>query len=345
LPARDFSAAPSALRWAFLLLFGAASCAQPATATAPPRAPITAGASLAASVPVGSGDREGRERKAVALHFDLNGRAFPLPLVHGTVGGEPVWMLVDTGANSHVIAGWVARKIGMPLRPLGEIGSDHAGRAVSAYAALHPRMSIDGWGPIDAGPILVTDVPEPIAGMGIGAFVSPQALSREGEGIVLDLANHEMHAAPWVEAVRSLEARGGVPIAPGGARLCRDDASLIRGLAFVLPAEVDGHKVSLLLDTGAHHTDLLTPSRAGSVLAGRSSVSKEQMYAASGLVRTRVVRAARVKLGGWTVTTDIDLVPGTADRACPRDGAVSMDALSGCTLLLGRTTLLGRCGP
>ena len=332
---------PVAAVWA--LLAGLAACARPPAAAAPTSS-IASGASLAASVPVRPETVAARDGRAVTLHFDLNGQSFPLPLVHGTVGGEPVWMLVDTGANSHVIAGWIARKLGMPLRPLGPIGSDHAGRAVSAYAGLRPQASIDGWGPIDAGPILVADVPEPIAGMGIGAFISPQALSREGEAIVLDLAKHEMHAAPWADAVRSLDARGGVSITPAGARICRDDTSLIRGLAFILPAEVDGHKVSLLLDTGAHHTDLLTPSRAGTSLAGRSSASKEQMYAASGLVKTRTVHGARVKLGAWSVTTDVDLVPGTADRACPRDGAVSMDALAGCTLLLGRTTLLGRCG-
>jgi predicted aspartyl protease len=319
------------------------ACAGPAATAPTASAPVASGASIAASVPVRIAPAR-PSRKAVTLHFDLNGRSFPLPLVHGTVGGEPVWMLVDTGANSHVIAGWVARKLGISLRPLGDIGSDHAGRAVTAYAALHPRASIDGWGAIDDGPILVTDVPEPIAGMGIGAFISPQALSRGGEGVVLDLGKHEMHTAPWAEAVRSLEARGGVSITPSGAHICRDDASLIRGLAFVLPAEVDGHRVSLLVDTGAHHTDLLTPSRAGTLLAVRSSASKEQMYAASGLVKTRTVHGAHVKLGGWSITTDVDLVPGTADRACPRDGALSMDALAGCTLLLGQTTMMGRCG-
>jgi predicted aspartyl protease len=310
-------------------------------------APVAAGASLAASVPehAASARPVAVERRSVALHFDLNGRQFPLPLVHGTVGGEPVWMLVDTGANSHVVASWVARKIGMPLRALGEIGSDHAGRPVNAYAAVHPNVAIDGWGSLGDGPVLVTDVPEPIAGIGIGAFISPQSLPREGEGVVLDLARREMHAAPWGEALRGLDARGGPALAPDGARLCEDVTSLIRGLAFVLPANVEGHKVSLLLDTGAHHTDLLTTSRAGGALASRGTASKEQMYAASGLVRTRLVHAARVKVGAWSVTTDIDLVPGVADRACPRDGAVSMDTLSRCTLLLGRKEMLGRCGP
>jgi hypothetical protein len=50
-------------------------------------------------------------------------------------------------------------------------------------------------------------------------------------------------------------------------------------------------------------------------------------------------------VGDWSMTADIDLVPGAADPACPRDGVVSMDALEGCTLLLGRDRVRGRCGP
>jgi predicted aspartyl protease len=102
--------------------------------------------------------------------------------------------------------------------------------------------------------------------------------------------------------------------------------------------------VDLLVDTGAHRTDLLTTSKAGKVLAGRARPSQEQMYAASGLVKTSLVRAAAVKIGEYALTADIDLVPGVADPICPRDGVVSMDALSSCTLLLGRKQLRGRCG-
>ena len=148
--------------------------------------------------------------------------------------------------------------------------------------------------------------------------------------------------------MRSLETAG-APRATslGGAHLtlCRGDSKSASGLTFVLPAAVAGRPAQLLLDTGAHHTDLLTTSRAGAALTAQSSASAEAMYAASGLVRTRVVHDARVKLGSWAVTTDVDLVPGTADRSCPRDGALSMDVLSKCTLVVGRKALLGRCGP
>lgn len=316
----------------------------------PPAGPVVPSASLAAYVPVPAAalppppDVPLAPRRA-SLKFELNGRKFPLPLVHGTVGGEAVWLLVDTGANSHVIARWIAKKAGLPMRPLGDVGSDHTGRAVTAYTVDHPALVIDEWGPVADGPMLVTDVPEPIARIGIGGFVSPQWLAAESEGLVLDLPAHEMRSAPWADALAEMQQRKGQDLAPNGPRLCEDTGSAIKGLAFVLPASVDGHGVDLLLDTGAHRTDLLTTSKAGRLLAGRARPSKEQMYAASGLVKTSLVRAAEVKIGQWSITSDIDLVPGVADPVCPRDGVVSMDALESCTLLLGRKTLLGRCGP
>ena len=331
-----------------LLVLTVAACGGPAVQASLP--PVAPNASLAASLPESSAvaaapvEANALPRR-VGLRFDLNGRKFPLPLVHGTVAGEPVWMLVDTGANSHVIASWVARKVGLAMKPLGDVGSDHTGRAVTAYTVEHPGVTIDDWGTLTDGPMLVTDVPEPIARIGIGAFVSPQWLAGAGDAVVLDLTNREMRSAPWEDAVKALEAGPGREVAPNGTRLCEDTASAIKGLAFVLPASIDGHGVDLLVDTGAHRTDLLTTSKVGRVLAGRARPSKEQMYAASGLVKTSLVRAAAVKIGEFVLTTDIDLVPGVSDPVCPRDGVVSMDALASCTLLLGRKQLRGRCGP
>ena len=105
------------------------------------------------------------------------------------------------------------------------------------------------------------------------------------------------------------------------------------------------HGVDLLLDTGAIQTDLLTSSPAGRALAPRATPAKETMYTASGVTRATVVHGASVRVGGWSVTSDVDLLPGVADPTCPRDGVVSMDALRACTLVLGRASLRGRCGP
>lgn len=330
-----------------ILLVGLAACAgRPSPVPAQPGTPS---ASVAASVPVLPSGEVGAEPSRgphrATLKFELNGRKFPLPLVHATVAGEPVWLIVDTGANSHVIAGWVAKRAGLAMRPLGDVGSDHAGRAVTAFTVEHPNVMVDEWGPLADGPMLVTDVPDPIARTGIGGFVSPQMLAAADEGVVLDMPAHEMRTTPWDDGVREVQEHAGRDVAPGGVRLCEDTSSSIRGLLYVLSASVDGHGVELLLDTGAHRTDVFTTSRAGRLLGGRARPSKELVYAASGLVRTSLVRATDVKIGDWSLTADIDLVPGVADPMCPRDGAASMDALGSCLLLLGRKELQGRCGP
>src|SRR4029079_19079276 len=130
--------------------------------------------------------------RTVTLRYELRGREFPLPLVHGTVGGVPTWMLVDTGANSHVIAGWLARKANLDTRNLGDQGTDHAGRTIMTSRTDRHAMSIDGWGKIPDGPVLVTEIPDAVAKLGIGAFVSPQQLAEGGHAVVLDLARGEM---------------------------------------------------------------------------------------------------------------------------------------------------------
>jgi len=283
-----------------------------------------------------------RPPRTAVLKFELRGRFFPLPLVEGTIGGEHAWMLVDTGANSHVIARWLAKKAKLAMKPLGDVGTDHTGRAVTTYSTDHPNVTIDGWGPLEDGPMLVTDVPEPIEKLGIGGFISPQWLGAEGEAVVMDLVSKTLSTAPYDDALRSIEARGKA-LVPTGGRICEDTGSAIKGLAFVIPATIDGSKVDLLLDTGAHRTDLLTTAKVGQRLVPRSVPSQEQMYAASGLVRTRLVRGAGVKVGDYAITTDIDLIPGVADPVCPRDGVVSMDVLKSCVLVLGRKQMMGRC--
>lgn len=280
----------------------------------------------------------------MAFHYELKGRRFPLPLVHGTVAGTATWMLVDTGANSHVVAGWLARQVGLSLKKLGDLGSDHAGRTIATFRVDHPQVTIDDWGAVPDGPMLATEVPPLIEELGIGAFVSPQRLV-EGDGgaVVLDFLAGEMRRSPYDDAIHKLGHRGS-SIAPNGGRVCEDDASPIQGLAFVLPASIEGRPVDLLVDTGAQRSDLLATSAGGKALASRGVANKEQLYAASGRMTSRTVKGATVSVGDYAVRTDVDLIPGTADPYCPRDGVVSMDVLRSCVLVLGKTGMAGRCG-
>jgi hypothetical protein len=293
--------------------------------------------------PDGDGARPASPRRA-KLRYEIHGRPFPLPLVTGTIAGQPVLMLVDTGANSHVIAGWLARKLGLPMKKLGDVGTDHVGKTIATFRIEKPDLAIDEWGTLTPMPVLATDVPEVIEKLGIGVFISPQRLIEEGDSVLLDLAKGELRAAWWDEARYELSALG-VPLVLGEARACEETEGPIKGLAYVLPGAIESQRVDLLLDTGAQHSDVFTTSFAGQKLAAQSTVNKEPMYTASGKISARKLKSARVSSGSFAVTTDVDLIAGAADSSCPRDGVLAMDVLRSCALLLGRQRVYGRCVP
>jgi hypothetical protein len=264
-------------------------------------------------------------------------------MVTGTIAGHPALMVIDTGANSHVIAGWLARKLGLTMRKLGDTGTDHVGKTITTFRIDKPELAIDDWGALAPVPVLATEVPEAIEKLGIGVFISPQGLVEDGDAVLLDLVKGEMRPAWWDEAEDALAA-GGLPLVLGEqARACEDNEGRIKGLSFVLPATVGDERAELLVDTGAQYSDLFTTSTPGERLVGRSLVDKEPMYAASGKVSARKLSGARVGVGSVAVTTDVGLIVGSSDASCPRDGVLAMDVLRSCTLLLGRARLYGRC--
>ncbi len=126
-------------------------------------------------------------------------------------------------------------------------------------------------------------------------------------------------------------------------RVCRDEDSPLRGLAFVVKAQIEGNDTELLVDTGAHHSDLLAQSKPGKAMRARSEPSKESVYAASGKVTPRTVHDAHIHVGALDVTRDVDLIPGAEDDFCPRDGVLAMDVLKKCVLTLDRQTVSGVC--
>ena len=270
------------------------------------------------------------------LRYEVNGRAFPLPLVGGTIRGRPVLMLVDTGANSHFVAGWFARRLGIPMRKVGDIGTDHVGKPVATYRVDRPEIAIDGWGKLDATLALATEVPELIERLGIGAFISPQRLSEEGDAVLLDLPKGEMRAV-WAE-----ETDLGTDGEPAllDATTCEDNGA-VHGLAFVVPTKIESENVRLLLDTGAPHTDVFL-SAAGRLTEG-SVPNKDVIYSASGKITARKLKDARLTTGTFTKRVDLDLIEGSSEASCPRDGVLAMDVLRGCTILLGRRRVQARC--
>jgi hypothetical protein len=280
------------------------------------------------------------ELRRCDLEFAIGNKPFPLPIVHGTVAGVPTLILVDTGANAHIISGALARKAQLTTRSFGDTGVDHAGHAIDTRRATHPHIHIDDWGDLADEPVLVTDVPDAVTRLGIGAFLSPQQLATEDASIVLDFQKSEMRQMHRGEA---LDTTSGNALALDPPRACLDQDSPLQGLAFVLHGQIEGHDTDLLVDTGAHHSDLLLASKTGKALASRSEPSGESVYAASGKVTPRTVKNAQMRFGALEITRDVDLIPGNEDDFCPRDGVLAMDVLKSCVLVLDHHTVSGLC--
>jgi hypothetical protein len=331
-----------------MAVLGLAACGGAQRSDPSPARPETKGTSghLGESRP-SDGTTKVSTRRAT-LRYEVRGRRFPLPVVSGTIAGHPVVMLVDTGANSHVVAGWVVRKLGLPMKKLGDIGSDHVGKSIATYSIDKLEMTIDGWGPLATTTVLATEIPEAIEKLGIGAFISPQHLDEEGDATILDLAKGELRSAWWDEADRELGARGTALVSPDQSRACEENGGPVKGLAFVVPATIESHEVQLLVDTGAQHSDVFATSIAGKKLAQRSKPYGEPMYTAAGKISARRLKDALITTGSFAVRSNIDLIEGKADASCPRDGVLAMDVLRSCVLIFDgsqRSRIRGSCLP
>lgn len=325
--------------WASSLLVALAACDVPPT-PAVPRASVVAPPHLGAS-----DARAGPPSSRLArLQFEVSGRAFQLPVVTGTVGGVRTLLLVDTGASANMVTGWIARQAKLPLSSHGDTGRDHVGKTVTTARTSRPSLAVDGWGALPDRETLVVEVPAALERLGIGAFLSPQRL--DAAAVVLDLPRGELREgrdlgdekgalAEWASLSRP-EARG-LP----EARVCLDRASLVGGLAFVLPARLrppggsPPREAELLVDTGAQRTNLLTTSPAGRALSPGSEPG-ESVFAASGTITTRRLRGVDLEIGDVRARLDVELLPGSTHPSCPRDGVLGMDVLRRCVLVFGQ---------
>ena len=307
------------VRFVTLVLLALAACGG---------APVHPKGSVAAATKAPHGPRR------MAIQYSLPGHdTFALPVVHVTVGGEPTWALVDTGANTHMLAGWLARKAKITVVSMGDTGTDHTNRSIEIHRAPHPSIVVDGWGEMPDEEVLVTDVPEAIARLGIGMFLSPQQLATQATPVIFDLQERELRESSGdLDIART--TKGLTKLTAKPARACIDDESSMHGRTFVVPTSVDGLDAELLLDTGSPQTDLLQVSAPGKALLPKSQPSHQQMYAISGKVTPRTVKEASIEAGDVHRTVDLDLIPGKLDDFCPRDGVLAMDVLASCTLVI-----------
>jgi hypothetical protein len=242
-------------------------------------------------------------------------------------------MLVDTGAYDHLLEGWFARELqDAAASGRTDVVVDHGNRKLTIDRWTEVAFAIDGWSSLDAIRPLVTGdhSPSPRA-FGIGGILSPQRLAH-GSTVVLDFGHSEMLGTDDATATARLAAH---PKLMGVALRC--------GAAYVLDATVDRQEARLLVDTGAHVTDLKATSAPGQALAGRTSVARD-LYAVGGPVSTRLLSDAVLVVGGLTTRVDVTMVADQPMRSrCPSDGVLGMDVLAHCALAIDEMKMRVAC--
>jgi len=304
----------------------------PSTPRESPPAPLPGGAP-------GAGAAPGREKRA-ALRFDIEGRPFASPLVDVLIAGQPTTLLVDTGATHHVVAQWLASELSLPTKKAGDAGTDHTGRAVAVSRIEDANVSLSGWGKIAAPVLLVIKVPEVLHKLGVGGILSPQALTGDGRGVILDLRLGSMTEATVAEALGRLGTEpGGAP--PLSLRVCGGGSA--DGSQLVAKVTIEGFDAEVKIDSGASHSSLFGGQGVGQKLAGRAG-GTSSAYAASGRITVPTVQGAKVKLGTFEGSADIDILPAkTAAAACASDGYIGMDVLRSCVIVLAKDRSAMRC--
>jgi Aspartyl protease len=277
--------------------------------------------------------------RSTVIRYEATGYPTTLPLVRAEIAGRPTSMLLDSGATTHAIAGWLARTLSLPLdeSPTDEV-TDHDGRRVPAFRTESAKISLDQWGVLEKSSYLVVQVPAIFEQRDVGGILSPQLLAGDGESVLVDLKNQRISLERAIDAEAALEAVQGCLLTPAPAPACVDaptgsaDAQL-----FALEASVDNHSTRMTVDTGAVRSDLLGWS------ARRLADGGEAAFVLSGASNARVLADARLRVGDCEFVRSIDVIEGASGRTCSRAGSLGIDVLRSCTLLMNRERMLGRC--
>lgn len=276
--------------------------------------------------------------KTVPIYFKtLDGKTFPYPLVHVVVAGKPSTMILDTGSTDVVLSRSITTRLGLAVSARAGSGADAAGKSVSVVELAAPDILIEGWGRLTRTRVLTTPLPKAFDMLGIAGVLSPQRLAGSGESVVVNLRSDQMSVVSDSKAAtyfRRLPALKPMPIV---------FQNKSNALQYGATAQVNGAKVPLMFDTGASSTSIDIGSTLGQKLIQESASNAQVTYAASGKMKTRLLRDAHLRVGRITETLDIQLVPSADKKRGAFDGVLGMDFLRQCVLVLGSRKAAAAC--
>ena len=260
--------------------------------------------------------------RAPITHHAANGEVTHAPMVVAQVNGIEARLVLDTGADVHLVTSDFADRLGLDTTP-AEDGTDHGGASVKSRELPDVMLSLGG-ATFELSGVVVIPAFEAFTRMGIDGILSPQNISGTAMA-VLDMAPNELllldgsdeAIARWLKE-RSPDLRM--------LELERDQSE---GMVVVKSAIAPNAAVPTLLDSGGKRTEFAraaVPRLAGSP-AGKSErlgggVSGGDFSGADAGAQTLVIGGQRLSVPSLAVREEMHGPPGL----------VGMDVLRGTIL-------------
>jgi len=256
------------------------------------------------------------------------------PIINVAIGRTRTWLLLDTGASSHILSDDVWAEAFPGLKPVGARASvmDFSGVVRPAVLVREvPVMFTDGW----TQPIEVLVGPRFSKNQPFAGALNPHRL-HEGGVVVLDFPGRELRwgAPPPAADGEVYDA------AAHTMRICQP--SVNHGLELVVPVQVAGEWVDLLLDTGAQFTALDEDLPVAQRLL-RSARPAGAVGGASGKAMASARVNAPVGFGGVLQLNEVRLIPRRTGP-CGEHGVLGMETLRSCRLTFAQGWLMAHCG-
>jgi len=275
---------------------------------------------------------------ALSYNADLAASGFPSPLLRATANGQVVWFLIDTGASAHTLARWFATASHLSLHDTKTTLLGSTGATSQARAAGPIQLETRDGGTISVREAVVADFPQAFADQHIGGLISPQLLAPAGQAAILNLQTPSLSFAPFDGAVAALGLAPSAAMA--SAHVC-PSAGPPPGRTYSASVTIAGITADMTTDTGATST-VVASTRVTRALAARSQENGRVEGVGGGPQAAKTVAGVTIVRGGSAKKADVVL--GGTSAGCGADGLLGMDALRGCTLVLGEKTMAWSCG-
>jgi hypothetical protein len=256
---------------------------------------------------------------------------FSSPLLRGTIHGQTVWFIIDTGASVHTLASWFVTAARIVTHATNATTTGSTGSKSAVRVVYRESIHVDGrQDDLAVREAIVVDLPPIFQQQRIGGLLSPQLLAPVNMAAILDLR------APRLSF-------GASAAASTGTRVCRNRDSPFANRLYAAPISTGNLEGTMLIDTGATSSIALPSSPIAVALSGRASVTGHTQGVGGTATITRKVPGVALKFGGGEGTVSFTI--GGAPSSCGTDGLLGMDALRGCRMVLGQSTFAWSCRP